>query len=246
MLSSKKDRLGILLLLFGVIFYWFVSRQDFTKNTLWGFSEIPLSQKTQQAESQITNNGPSSEWSDRRGTQHSTGLKNTWPAKNFRADSTHFRKKDFQNRFVAISRKPPLAIALNESDSISWEQLPGIGPVLAARIIRYRDKLGGFHSVTQLKEVYGITDSVYEKINPLIKNGAEQVHTLDLNKVSLEELKMHPYLRWKIANAIIRYREANGPFQSLEDLKKIWSLSPETILKIEPYLRVDMDSVFVR
>lgn len=219
------------------------------ENTQWGFIETPLAPKPKPPMRQKSNNHLSDDWKERHEAQRSTRFKNTLPkgnSNNFRNDSTVGRKQGFPDRFVAFSRKAPLAIGLNESDSVSWEQLPGIGPVLAARIIKYREKLGGFYNVTQLKEVYGITDSVYEKINPLIKNGAEQVHKLNLNKVSLEELKTHPYLRRKIASDIIRYREANGPFQSLEDLKKIWSLPPETLLKIEPYFKVEMDSLLLR
>jgi competence ComEA-like helix-hairpin-helix protein len=186
------------------------------------------------------------EWHTSREGFRGASLKNTWTTPKKRYDSTQPQKTGTQNRFSHSFQKAPIAILLNASDSMSWEQLPGIGPVLAARIVNYREKLGGFHSITQLKEVYGLTDSVYEKISPLIKIDEGALKKIDLNKASLEELKMHPHLRWKIANAIIRYREANGPFQSVEDLKNIWSLPPETILKIEPYLIVGKDSLFLR
>jgi competence ComEA-like helix-hairpin-helix protein len=246
LLNSKKDRWGLILLLFVALAYWFLSRPNLFKNTQWEFTETPLSRKPAQTGPQQQNYRPSHEWNDRREAQRSPGFKTTWSFKKFRHDSSRGLQQGFPNRLGTISRKAPLAVSLNASDSTLWEQLPGIGPVLAARIIKYRDKLGGFHSVTQLREVYGIADSVYEKISPVIKTDHQALHKIDLNKASLEELNSHPYLRWKIAQAIIRYREANGPFQSLEDLKKIWSLSAETILKIEPYLLVETDSLLVQ
>ncbi|NDF99641.1 MAG: helix-hairpin-helix domain-containing protein, partial [Chitinophagia bacterium] len=74
-------------------------------------------------------------------------------------------------------------MSLNESDSVSLEKLPGIGPVLASRIIRYREKLGGFYHRSQLREVYGIDDSLYAFLEPFIETGAEDrlLKKIDLN-----------------------------------------------------------------
>jgi competence protein ComEA len=62
-------------------------------------------------------------------------------------------------------------IDINLADSTSWEDLPGIGPVMASRIVRYRNRLGGFANRNQLQEVYGMTDSLYEKISPMLVDG---------------------------------------------------------------------------
>jgi DNA uptake protein ComE-like DNA-binding protein len=133
------------------------------------------------------------------------------------------------------------AISLNESDSVSLEKLPGIGPVLASRIIRYREKLGGFYHRSQLREVYGIDDSLYAFLEPLIETGAEDrlLKKIDLNTATLETLRQHPYLRWEKAKAIIRYREANGPFGSARDLEKILALDSVTITRLLPYVQVN-------
>jgi competence ComEA-like helix-hairpin-helix protein len=243
LLSSRKDRWGVLLLLVGAIAYWFVSRPDFEKNTKWGFTEMPLSKKLPSPGSSKMEGRDNYEWNSSREGFRDTRFKNNWPTNKKRHDSTQHYKTGTLHRYSTAFQKAPLAISLNSADSMSWEQLPGIGPVLAARIVKYREKLGGFHSLSQLKEVYGITDSVYEKIGPLIKTDKGTVKKIDLNNSSLEELKKHPYLRWQTASAIIRYREANGIFHSLEDLNKIWSLTPETLLKIIPYFMVTPDSL---
>jgi competence ComEA-like helix-hairpin-helix protein len=62
-----------------------------------------------------------------------------------------------------------MGINLNAADSMALVMQPGIGPILSARIIKYRNKLGGFYTVAQLKEVHGISDSTFEKISPKIE-----------------------------------------------------------------------------
>jgi competence ComEA-like helix-hairpin-helix protein len=132
-------------------------------------------------------------------------------------------------------------LALNGSDSAALEKLPGIGPVLASRIIRYREKLGGFYHRSQLREVYGIDDSLYAFIEHFIEtNPAEgSLKKMDINTATLETLRQHPYLRWEKAKAIIRYREANGPFANVRDLEKILTLDTLTIRRLLPYVVVN-------
>ena len=136
------------------------------------------------------------------------------------------------------SHKP---LPLNESDSAVLEKLPGIGPVLASRIIRYREKLGGFYHRSQLREVYGIDESLYAFIEHFIEtNPAEgSLKKMDINTATLETLRQHPYLRWEKAKAIIRYREANGPFANVRDLEKILTLDTLTIRRLLPYVVVN-------
>lgn len=242
-LSSRKDRVGVILLLTVTLVYWLVSRPNFFKNSRCAVTEIPLVRKPSQLKAKEMLVPPTIEWNSQRKFPRYPEEKGDWRQGSFRSGSSYRRNPALEKQAQVYPKKATLVISLNSSDSIAWEQLPGIGPVLAARIIKYREKLGGFHSTPQLKEVFGITDSVYEKIAPSIKTQDEKLLKIDINKASLDELKKHPYLRWVIANAIVRYREANGRFQSTEDLKKIWSISPATILKIEPYLFAGADSL---
>ncbi|MFM8709636.1 MAG: ComEA family DNA-binding protein [Sphingomonadales bacterium] len=131
-------------------------------------------------------------------------------------------------------------LSLNGSDSAALEMLPGIGPVLAARIIRYREKLGGFYQRSQLREVYGIDDSLFAFIAPFFETSpsASALKKIDLNSVSLDNLRQHPYLRWEKAKAIVRYRESNGPFTSVSDLEKIIALDTTTLSRLLPYVVV--------
>lgn len=131
------------------------------------------------------------------------------------------------------------AIDINKADLDGFVSLPGIGEKLGTRIINFRDKLGGFHSVDQVAETYGLPDSTYQKIQSLLLVQQSDIKKIAINNASKDELKTHPYIKWKMANAIVEYRNQHGPFKSVEDLKKIILLDHETFLKIQPYLMID-------
>jgi DNA uptake protein ComE-like DNA-binding protein len=127
-------------------------------------------------------------------------------------------------------------IEINTADSAAYEALWGIGPVLSARIVKYRGLLGGFHSVEQVGEVYGIRDSVFMDIRPHLTVNAALVHKLNINEADYETLKKHPYLHAKLAKAIVGYRANNGKFESLDQLKEFKAVTDEVYEKITPYL----------
>jgi DNA uptake protein ComE-like DNA-binding protein len=136
---------------------------------------------------------------------------------------------------------------LNKADSATLEALPGIGPILASRIVRYREKLGGFFDPSQLQEVYGISDSLYLFLKARLTLVADSalLKKIDLNNASLETLGQHPYLRWEKAKHIVRYRQVNGPFRTVSDLEKILTLDSVTRQRFLPYVQLDsiaMDS----
>lgn len=126
-------------------------------------------------------------------------------------------------------------VSINEADTTAFIALPGIGSKLAARIVSFRDRLGGFHSLDQVGEVYGLADSVLQKIKPLLVLSGT-VKKLNINTATKEELKTHPYLRWNLANAIVEYRNQHGAFKSMEELKNIALIDESLYKKIVPYL----------
>ncbi|MFM1857432.1 MAG: hypothetical protein RLZ05_492 [Bacteroidota bacterium] len=140
------------------------------------------------------------------------------------------------------NRKPTLVISLDNADSVVLEKLPGIGPVLSARIIKFRDKLGGFYEVDQLREVYGLSDSVFSKIAPLLRLEGNRIKKIAINSASEEELRKHPYLQWKLAKQLIKFREAHGSFEEVKDLEEIWGLDRDKLKKLIPYLVFNIDS----
>ncbi|MEJ7609895.1 MAG: helix-hairpin-helix domain-containing protein [Ferruginibacter sp.] len=133
-------------------------------------------------------------------------------------------------------KKVTQAIDINTGDSSAYVSLPGIGPGFSKRIINFREKLGGFYKVEQVAETFGLPDSVFQKIKPLLKISGTEIRKININTATNEELKAHPYIRWQLANVITEYKKQHGNFKSSEDLKKIMILDPETIKKISPYL----------
>ena len=133
------------------------------------------------------------------------------------------------------NRIPVPLIELNLADSLSLLTVRGIGPSFASRIIRFRDRLGGFYTKEQLKEVYGLDSLKYSQIQDQVSIDARLIQKIDLNTANFEQLKKHPYLTYKQMNAIIQYRQQHGYFQSIEDLNKVAILNKEIIRKIESY-----------
>ena len=122
-----------------------------------------------------------------------------------------------KQQFTAKSQ--PLDI--NQAAVEDWQLLPGIGPVLANRIVQYRDRMGGFSTVLQLKKVFGITDTLLQQLAPFLQVNLNTLPKLDLNKVSITMLSERTGISPAVARGILIYRQQNGPFQSVEDLKKI-------------------------
>lgn len=129
-------------------------------------------------------------------------------------------------------------IDINRADTTALLPLPGIGSKLAARILNFRDKLGGFYSVSQVGETFGLPDSTFQKMKPFLKADAGAVKKININTATVDELKAHPYIRWAIANPIVAYRNEHGPFASVADLKKIMAVTEPVYSKLEPYLTV--------
>lgn len=151
------------------------------------------------------------------------------------ANSNHsyqpYEKKVYEKKTIA-------EVDINSGDSSSFEALPGIGPGFAGRIIKFRNKLGGFYKVEQVGEVFGLPDSTFQKIRPLLKISGENIRKININTATNEELKAHPYIRWQLAGVILEYRKQHGNFKYLEDLKKIMIINDETYNKMAPYLNL--------
>ena len=146
-------------------------------------------------------------------------IANSKPEGSFSSKMTKDRK-DF------IKRMPQI-IDINTADQAAWEQLPGIGPVLAGRILKYKKHLGQFSSVDEIGKTYGLTDSVFAIIKPFLQlnnNNATPENSIvllpSINTAS-EALLIKAGVTPAIASAIVLYRKQYGLFGQLEDLRKI-------------------------
>ncbi|MBO9613940.1 MAG: helix-hairpin-helix domain-containing protein [Dyadobacter sp.] len=125
---------------------------------------------------------------------------------------------------------------INQCDTTALISLKGIGSKLAARIVKFRDGLGGFHSTDQFNEVYGLDSVALSELKRFAKVGSA-VKKIHINTATTEELGRHPYLRnRKQIQVLIDYRTQHGPFRSLEELRNVKVLDDGIIQKIGPYL----------
>jgi competence ComEA-like helix-hairpin-helix protein len=132
-------------------------------------------------------------------------------------------------------RRKQQVIDINTADSAAWVALNGIGPGFAKRIMAYREKLGGFYRVDQLKEVYGL-DSLWVKENiALLKVGAGVYRFLAINQVEWKDFK-HPYLPYGQSKVVLAYRKQHGVLKDFEALEKIQLLDLVAWKRLKPYL----------
>lgn len=127
---------------------------------------------------------------------------------------------------------PQQRIAVNTADTTMLKRIPGIGSVYARRIVSYRKKLGGFVDLAQLKEIDGFPEGALQYM--CIPDGG--VSKLNLNKLTLNQLKAHPYINFYQARTIVEYRRLKGPLKSLDDLKLHPDFPKEAISRLEPYV----------
>lgn len=127
-------------------------------------------------------------------------------------------------------------IDINRADSVQLLPLPGIGPVYAGRIIKYRNLLGGFVRVDQLLEVYGIPDETLGLIRDKIYTDTSAIRKIQLDSATFRELLRHPYLELADVKAIVEYRDFKGIIQSPRELLDN-SILPDSLLqRVAPYL----------
>ncbi|GAO45027.1 ComEA family DNA-binding protein [Flavihumibacter petaseus] len=165
---------------------------------------------------------------------------------DLRRDTMHYAAGTYRRQFNAgIKSNYPdrgatvVSLDINTADSLAWMTLPGIGPVLAGRIVRYRDRLGGFYAREQLREIYGTDTSLWHRLSGRIRIGEPvTVRQLSLNDASRDDLSSHPYIRWRLATAILRYRETHGPFRDIRELRQIHVLSDSLYQKLLPYWKI--------
>jgi competence ComEA-like helix-hairpin-helix protein len=137
-----------------------------------------------------------------------------------------------KNDYAAKTR----IIDINTADSSAFISLPGIGSKLAARIINFRQKLGGFATVNQIAETYGLPDSTFQLVKTRMECNAAAVKKININTAEMSDLRTHPYIKWNIANAIVNYRMQHGNYKTIEDIKKIEIITPDVFNRIAPYL----------
>lgn len=126
-------------------------------------------------------------------------------------------------------------ISINKADTSVFKSL-GVEALLSKKIVKFRNYLGGFYSILQLKETIGMTDSCFNRINNLLTCDSSHIHKLNVNLSDARSLGKHPYLNYRQASAIIEYRNRHGDFSDLDAVYNSGVFSPDEWKKIKPYL----------
>jgi len=152
---------------------------------------------------------------------------------------------EVKGKFKPQKKVKELALAsidINTATVEEWQRIKGIGPAYAGRIVKFRDKLGGFYTIEQVGETYGIEDSVFQKIVPYVKV-SEPKDKILINSIIVDSLVKHPYLDWSEAKAITSYRDKNGPILNDKDMYKCRRLTKEEWQRILPYLDYTVNKI---
>lgn len=141
--------------------------------------------------------------------------------------------------FKKQERKPMYDIVrldLNSCDTNDLVTVPQFGSKRAAKLVEYREKLGGFHSFTQLQEVYVLQNIDTSKLKTYLFIDKRKIRKLNINTATYQELVAHPYIDAYLTKLILKHREKNGPIHDLDELQRITHAYPELMEKLRPYL----------
>lgn len=140
-------------------------------------------------------------------------------------------------RFIPANKFPQgTVVELNTADTSTLKRVPGIGSTFAKRIVGYRNLLGGYHSVQQLREVYGIDEERYSQLEIWFCVNPAIVRRLPLNLISADSLPRHPYLNYPQAKAIRQLRRQKGKLSGWHHLELLEEFTEKDQKRLLPYL----------
>lgn len=163
-------------------------------------------------------------------------------------------KENVKDKFVPYKRSPSdtpvrkrtnsgymknTPLDLNSCDTAQLIKLPGIGPVLSVRIIKYRNLLGGYATVSQLSEVYGLPSETYEIIKDRLYADTALLVRIDINSAGYKEISKLPYFEKYEVQAILKYRELKGRIGGMKELVDNKLIPFEKGPKVKPYLKFE-------
>lgn len=139
---------------------------------------------------------------------------------------------------MAFSKKEKVVIIdINQATQEDLIKIYGIGEAVSLRILKFKESLGGFVSMEQMKDVWGLSPEVIENLNAHFKVSAlPNLRKVDINNASIKELSQFPYFNYQLAKQIVTFRSMNGDFKNVDDLTKIKGLSIDKANIIALYL----------
>ena len=124
-------------------------------------------------------------------------------------------------------------VDVNEADTAMLRRIPGIGEKISVAIVRYRQRLGGFHSVEQLREISIVSPELLECFTVSSSAAVQKIH---LNKASFQVLNSHPYISYEQTKALLQYIRLYGKVKDEETLLATGIFTKEELEKLRPYI----------
>ncbi|MEO1411975.1 MAG: helix-hairpin-helix domain-containing protein [Bacteroidota bacterium] len=146
--------------------------------------------------------------------------------------------KDSSRRTTPQPPPPPVRVDVNQASAADWQRLRGVGPYFAGKIVSWRDKLGGFYDIEQVATTAGLPDSTFQRIRPQL-DLSPILRPIPVNKSSVEDLRRHPYLSYKQAQILFRYRQNHGKIENWAAFDKIRGFDAQQRERLRPYLNFD-------
>ncbi len=222
---SKGERRALTLLLSLIVIswliLWFTDREDHPSNEAPAVADTIIGKRDTLAKKDIP----------------SPTTNTTVPRQEKEPQRTEPKKTYTKKSFPQTEKYPSgTVVELNSADTTILKKVPGIGSTFARRIVKYRELLGGYVSVQQLTEVYGIDNERYEELKPWFIADSTFIRKLNVNQAPIRELYRHPYIDSQQARAINQLRRQKGRLTGWENLRLLEEFSEADRERLSHYL----------
>ncbi len=236
---SKRERKGVVLFLIVImivgIVHWTLPVLLFKPKV-----EIEI-EIIQQLFDSLQSLSQEEQWTENQPHKKEYTRENNWES-GWENEST-FSSKYSGSTFEKSNNEKPFyekkVVDFNSADSLELRTIKGIGPYLSRKIVQQRERLGGFTTFDQLKEIYRFPPELADSLKAVASIDQAAVRKIAINTCNDSILGCHFYLNKKNAKAVIAYREKHGHFRSCNDLEKCVVLEPKVIALLCPYLTFD-------
>lgn len=147
--------------------------------------------------------------------------------------TSNYEKKEYTKYTPKVIEK----FDINTADTATLKQIRGIGEKTSVRIAKFRDAIGGFHSLNQVQDVYGLSPEAFEELgNYAFISPSFKVKKININTADYQTLKSHSYINGKAASILLKYKKQHGNYKNVDDIKQSKAIEEENLIKLIPYL----------
>ncbi len=226
----------LLLIIVGcLLFYFFYERNDEEQIDLSAYTLVIEKFQEQQRSDSFASNRSFSSYHKKSYPPYNSNYAHS----NQRRDSAYYRDTTKLKPLEKKQHYDIKKVDLNACDTNDILSIPQFGSKRAQKIVEYRDKLGGFFTISQLREIYILQNISLEHCEKYFVINRNKIRKININSISYKELIAHPYFDAYLTKQIINYREKNGKIKDISHFQQITNAYKELIVKLTPYLSFD-------